>query len=111
MIYTDPNVVSMFRTAWTKFSNMENVAGLDSLKDQVDCCDRAESGDCSVGGPWITTWMAPIYLHAWMYYGRGGVKDDEDPGPWCFCAPAPEWAEGMNLARAPDEIRIMHESC
>ena len=109
-VYANPKVASMFRAAWTKFSNMENVAGLNMLKEHVDCCDRVGSGDYSVGGPWITTWMEPIYLHAWMYFGHGGVRDEADLDPWCFCAPAPKWAEGMDLARAPDGIRRMYDA-
>jgi len=100
--YTHPDVIDMFRSALKQFGHMENVKDLDVLKVHVECCNgNVPDG----GGPWSKTWLTGIYLHAWMYYGSGGLKNENDQDDWCFRAPRPNWASGLNLDDLPADVR------
>ena len=100
--YQHPDVVAMFESALERFGKIDKLKGLDVLREHVECCNgRVPEG----GSPWNTTWLNGIYLHAWMYYGQGGLKDEEDMQPWCFAAPRPSWASGLREEDLPPEIR------
>ena len=54
----------------------------------------------SIVGPWTGCCTRPIYLHSWIYAGKGGLAKDcnKDPATlgleskWSFCAELPSWA-------------------
>ena len=54
----------------------------------------------SIVGPWTGCCTRPIYLHSWIYAGKGGLAKDcnKDPAAlgleskWSFCAELPAWA-------------------
>ena len=120
-IYRDPTLVQLFRQAWATYKDMPHLKGWEELKQHVKCCDLAaarpdDSGDGDGDGdgeegsgqkerPWNMMWLGPIYLHAWMYYGVGGLKSNEDTAPWCFRAQRPEWAATFDMDGLPPGVK------
>jgi 23S rRNA-/tRNA-specific pseudouridylate synthase len=99
-------LLKMFLRAEEMYSTSNR--NMDELKTHIQVykahhhlkCAKLESDkqtETSVKSPWGRTCTRPIFLHAWVYAGPGGINGPDDKEPWSFRAPLPAWAEHTPL--------------